>query len=39
MNLVPACDLSLAQLDSISSMTELAVMAANYHANDHVLSS
>lgn len=38
MNLVPAFDLSLAQLNSISGMFALAVMAAHYYAN-YVLSS
>jgi len=38
MNLVPAFDLSLAQLNSISGMFALAVMAAHYYAN-YVFSS
>ncbi len=39
MNRVPACDLSLVQLNSISSMFVLAVMAGHHHASYYVLSS
>ena len=39
MNLVPACDPSLAQLNNILSMFALAVMTAHCHANYYVLSS